>query len=448
MIDNIINELKDKKVIILGFGREGQATYKLMRKYLKNQLIYIGDLNESIKDNTLLKGDKNIEFILGDNYLDNLEEYDVIMKSPGIAFNKIDTDKIKDKINSELELFVKYCPVPIIGITGTKGKSTTSSLIYQVLRDCNKRVLFGGNIGIAAFNLIDDVENCDYIVLEMGCHQLEFMNVSPKYSILLNIFEEHLDHYRNYDNYIEAKCNIFNHQKKNDYLLYNLDNDHVVSKVIKYNECGHVIPISYSNKDAYSYIDEDYVYVNGKRVYDINSKRNLIGKHNLNNIIFVLSLAYILKLNMNKVCDSICNFKALEHRMEYVGKYKNVDYYNDSICTIPEACINALESIHVNTLIIGGLDRGIDYSKLIDYLNKYKFDNLICIPDTGWKIADKIKNNNVKVFKVYDLKEAVRVAKENTKEGVVLLSPAAASYNAFKNFEERGSKFKEYVRND
>ena len=160
---------------------------------------------------------------------------------------------------------------------------------------------------------------------------------------------------------------------------------------------------------------------------------------------FVLTLAEILNLDMNKVLDTIKNFESLPHRMELVGTFNGITYYNDSISTIPEACINVLKSIKVNTLIIGGLDRGIDYSELVNFINGYGLDNLICIPDTGHKIADQIKGVNV--YKEDDLLNAIKRAKEVTnKGGVCLMSPAAASYNTFKNFEERGNFFKEHVK--
>ena len=189
MINDIINYLKDKKIVILGFGREGQATYKLIRKHLPNKEIYIRDKNENIKNNELISNDKFVILELGNDYLGDLDKFDLILKSPGIAFNTIDIDSFKDKISSELELLLKFYKGKIIAITGTKGKSTTSSLIYQMIKDNNYKTLLAGNIGTAVFEYIDELEELDYLVLELGCHQLEFVTHSPEYSILLNIFE-------------------------------------------------------------------------------------------------------------------------------------------------------------------------------------------------------------------------------------------------------------------
>ncbi len=450
MIKEIIDYLKDKKLVILGFGREGQATYKLIRKYLKDKEIYIRDKNQSIKDNELLKDDNNVIFELGDYYLDNLDKFDLILKSPGIAFNTIDITNIKDKISSELELLLQFYKGKIIAITGTKGKSTTSSLIYQMIKDNGYNCLLAGNIGTAVFEFIEDLESLDYLVLELGCHQLEFVTHSPQYAVLLNIFEEHLDHYRNYDGYIEAKCNIFTHQRENDYFIYNYDNEKVMEKVNKYKPISHNYSISFSgNENATTYFKNNKIYYNNNEIYDASCGRKLLGMHNVNNIMFVLTLAEILNLDINKVIETVNNFEALPHRMEYVGVFNGITYYNDSISTIPASCINALNSIKVNTLIIGGLDRGIDYSELINYLNNYNLNNLICIPDTGHKIAKQITNKNTNVYLEDDLLNAIKRAKEVTKEGeICLLSPAAASYNTFKNFEERGNFFKEHVKND
>ena len=450
MINDIINYLKDKKIVILGFGREGQATYKLIRKHLPDKEIYIRDKNENIKNNELISNDIFVILELGNDYLGDLDKYDLILKSPGIAFNTIDIDSFKDKISSELELLLKFYKGKIIAITGTKGKSTTSSLIYQMIKDNNYKTLLAGNIGTAVFEYIDELEELDYLVLELGCHQLEFVTHSPEYSILLNIFEEHLDHYRNYDGYIEAKCNIFTHQTDNDYFIYNYDNEIIQNKVNKYNPKSHTYSISLlGDEHASTYLKDNKVLFNNEVIYDINEKRKLLGMHNVNNIMFVLTLAEILNLDMTKVVKTINTFDALPHRMEYVGVFNGITYYNDSISTIPASCINALKSIKVDTLIIGGLNRGIDYSELINFINNYELKNLICIPDTGNIIAEGITNNNIKVYEEDDLLNAIKRAKEVTKKGeVCLMSPAAASYNTFKNFEERGDFFKEHVKNN
>ena len=445
MIENLTNYFKGKKILILGFGREGQSTYKLIRNNLKEQKIYIADLKENFQNNfEFLKEDKNIEYISGPNYLDNLEDYDIIMKSPGISFVGIDTEKIKNKLKSQLEILLEYVNVYAIGITGTKGKSTTSSLIYKILQDQNIDSMLLGNIGIPVFDYIESIKKNTKLVLEMSSHQLEFMKRSPNIAILTNIFPEHLDHYESFEKYAEAKCNIFKYQNGNDYLIYNIDNDNSLkfvkdTKAITYK-------VSFKSDNADVYLKDDKVYVKNKMVYSKDEPRKLLGDYNLNNIMYALTVSEILKLDLDKTIQSINEFETLPHRLEFVGKYNDISYFDNSIATIPTATIEAVKALKkVDTLIIGGMDRGIDYKELIDFLNEGTVANIICMPTTGHEIANRLVNQNA--FKVETLEEAVKIAKEVTKKGeICLLSPAAASYGFFKNFEERGDMFQKYVK--
>ena len=452
MIDKLIDYLKDKKILILGFGKEGQSTYRFIRKYLKDQKLYIADRKNVNED--LIINDNNIEVIFGEEYLENLDNYDIIMKTPGISFANINIESFKEKIKSQLELFLEFIDVTTIGVTGSKGKSTTSSLIYQMLKDQNRDTVLMGNIGVPVFDCIEDIRESTIVVLEMSSHQLEYMDVSPNIAILLNIYEEHLDHYKSIKEYTEAKINIGRFQKENDYFLYNVDNKLIEECIDEINNSKHIkYEVSFKgniNKESNTkkvYILNDYIYIDDNKIYNTNEKRNLIGDHQLNNIMFVLAVSDILKLDMKESIKSINSFKGLEHRMEYVGKYDDIIYYNDSIATIPEATINSVNALkNVNTLIFGGMDRGINYNDFIDYLNTGIVENLICMPDTGYKIAEKL-NGKTNVFKVDTLEEAVEIARKVTKKKkICLLSPAAASYGFFKNFIEKGNKYKELVR--
>ena len=446
MINELINYFKDKKILILGFGREGKSTYKLIRKYLKTQKLFIADKKEYFQnENDFLKEDKNVEFIFGEKYLEGLENYDIIMKSPGISFVTVDTEKIKDKIKSELELLLEFFDVKTIGITGTKGKSTTSSLIYKVLKDQGKNVMLLGNIGVPVFDYIDTLKKDMYLVLEMSSHQLEFMKKSPNISILLNIYPEHLDHYKSFEDYALAKCNIFKYQKNNDYLLYNCDED-LLNNYTK-NAKENVLKVSMKNNKADIYLDGNKVIFNNKEIYDSNEKRNLLGDYNLNNIMFVLGVSEIIGLDNEKTRKSINEFKTLNHRLEFVGKFNDVLYYDNSIATIPVATIEAIKALKdVDTLIIGGMDRGIDYSEFIKYLNNSNISNLICMPKTGHDIANQILDKS-RVNIVETMEEAVSIAiKKTHKNKICLLSPAAASYGFFKNFEEKGDIYQKLVK--
>ena len=446
MIKDLISFLKNKKILILGFGREGKSTYNYIRKYLNDKKIYIADMQEDLLDkNEFLKKDNNIECICGKEYLNGLENYDIIIKTPGIALVNMDITNFKDKIKSQLDLFLEFCDNKTIGITGTKGKSTTSSLIYSVLKAQNKNALLLGNIGNPIFNYIDEITEDTYIVIEMSSHQLEFTNNSPNISIITNLFPEHLDHYNSYNEYVEAKFNIFKFQKENDYFLYDYDNNELKERITYTNSIQY--KVSFNEKYADIKIQNNMIVIKDKEIYDINSPRNLLGDYNLKNIMFVLGVVDILNLDINQAVKTISEFKTLKHRLEFIGEINGVKYYDNSIATIPVATEEAIKALKdVDTLIIGGMDRGIDYSEFAEFLDKCDVKNIICMPDTGHKIAKMMKTN--KCIIVNTLEEAVKEASLKTeKEKSCLLSPAAASYGFFKNFEEKGDKFKELVMN-
>ena len=446
MINNLIEYFKDKKILILGFGKEGESTYNLIRKYLPKQQLYIADKKENFQENIdFFKNDNYLTFISGEKYLEDLNCYDIIMKSPGISFAHLDTKEYFHKIKSQLELLLEFFDNFTIGITGTKGKSTTSSLIYKVLKDQNIKSILLGNIGVPVFDFIDNIEQDVTLVLEMSSHQLEYMELSPNIAILLNVYEEHLDHYESFTKYAEAKCNIYKYQKKNDYFLYNVDNE-MLSTLVNHTN-GTTYKVSLEGKcNSNIYLKEDKIFFNNKQIYDKNEKRNLVGDYNLNNIMFALGVSEILDLDINKTTKSISEFKTLEHRLEFVGKYDDILYYDNSIGTVPMATIEAVKALkYVDTLIIGGMDRGIDYKEFIQYLNNSEISNIICMPKTGHDIAKKLREE--KCYVVNNLQEAVNIAKKVTKKGkICLLSPAAASYGFFKNFEEKGNLYKKLVQ--
>lgn len=448
MYNNIIEKLKDKNICILGFGREGKSTYNFIRRHLKDKFITIIDK----KDVSSELNDKNISIIYGDNYLDNLDKYDLIIKTPGISLKDIDTSNIKDKLTSQLELLLEVFKNNTIGITGTKGKSTTSSLLYKIIKEQGYDAYLLGNIGNP---MLDDVEKFNentYLVIEMSALQLEFIKVSPHIGIVLNLFEDHLDHAGSVYHYHENKMNMFKYQDNFDISIYSSDNENTVKWLSSNKYLSKLYKVTLNNvKDNNTiYLTGDNVIFNNEILYNKNDERHLLGDHNLSNIMFCLLVSKLLNLDMDKVKVSIKNFLPLEHRMELVGVYNDITYYNDSIATIPMATINAIESLNdVDTLIFGGMDRGIDYLDFIDYLSKSNISNLICMPTTGYKIGKEIEklNTNKNIYYTELLEDAVKVAKEVTSKGkVCLMSPAASSYEYFKNFEEKGNRFKELVR--
>ena len=446
MQEKIFGKLDGKKIAILGFGMEGKSTYKFIRKF-SNQLLYILDQKDYSEDE-LIKYDSNV-VVISDNYLDNLDDYDIIIKAPGVILKDIDISNFKDKITSQLELLMSVFKDNIIGITGTKGKSTTSTLIYEMFKNCGYDAYLLGNIGKSIFDEIDKFNEKSILVIEMSALQLEFVDCSPHVALLLNLFEEHLDHAGSVEHYYSNKLNIFKYQRKNDTGIYAYDNDNVRRYIEKNKYKQDMISVSL-NSNTNMHIRDNYIYYKNKKLYDITSKRNLIGDANLENIMFALAVSEIYYLDLEKVINTINNFKPLSHRLECVGTYDGVTYYDDAIATIPEACINAIKSLaRVDTLILGGMDRGIDYTKLIDYLKQSSVSNIICMPTTGYNIYDKISDSNKNIYKCETLEEAVSIAKRKTKKGYIcLLSPAAASYNKYKNYIEKGNRFQELVKNN
>ena len=420
----------NRNVVILGFGAEGKSTYEHIKKYSVGASITIADQNE-------ISGDYDAKFCCGENYQSAIYDADIVMKSPGVVLDKLPPEQMA-KITSQIELFLEKHRDRVIGITGTKGKSTTASLIYHVLHSVYPDTLFAGNIGLPALDIMPLVKKNGYIVLELSSHQTEYIKVSPKYSAILNFFEEHLDHYGTYEKYIDAKKNIYRYQKPSDIFFCEKSNksiDNVPSN--RYTVGGDVK------------IWGQKITFEGTSITVDANKVPIKGKHNLSNIAFAFGICSKLGITPEQFENALYTFEPLPHRMEFVGEYGGVKYYNDSIATIPEACMNAVRSIPaVDTLILGGMDRGIDYTELCKFLNKSQISNVIIMPDTDKVIAPmltKVKN----VHTVSSLEEAVEIAKKVTPMGkTCLLSPAASSYNMFKNFAERGNKFKELVKKE
>ena len=452
MYKKIIDKLKNKKIAILGFGKEGQSTYKFIRKYLKKQFITILDLND-VSDNSLLDNDKNLKLICGKEYLSNLDEYDLIIKAPGISLKDLKDISIREKITSQLELLLEVDRQNIIGITGTKGKSTTTSLLYQVFKDQGKDVYLLGNIGVPVLDNIEDYKKDTTLIIEMSSHQLEFVKVSPHIGIILNLFQDHLDHDGDLEHYHNNKMNMFKYQDESDIAIYGDDNKYLHNRMVSSNFKSKLYDVRFDDtksKGNSVRVRDGKVYYNDELLYE-DAERELVGDHNLNNIMFVLLVCKLKNLDLEKARETIKSFKGLKYRMEKIGKYDGITYYNDTIATIPEATINAIKALKkVDTLIFGGMDRGIEYQSLIDYLKKCDVRNLICMPTTGHNIGKILKKyTNKNIFFVKSLQEAYDISKKQTEKGkICLLSPAASSYEYFKNFEEKGKCFEELVKGE
>ena len=297
-----------------------------------------------------------------------------------------------------------------------------------------------GNIGIPAFDKLSEIDENSIIVYELSCHQLEFASVSPHIAILLNLFPEHLDHYGTIENYYNAKRNIYLHQGENDmlFVMKRYQPEGIKSQIISVSDMGADITFS---REALTF--------KGEKTPIKRSEFSLIGDHNLYNISVAYGVCRTLGVSSDDIISAVKTYKSLPHRLEVFLKKDGVRYIDDSISTACETTIQGVLSIgDVGVLILGGMDRGIDYAPLIEFLRTQKVPNVICMYDSGKRIFNEAKEiAGTNLILVSDLKEACDMAKTLVKSGSsCLLSPASASYGNFKNFEERGEKFKEYIR--
>jgi len=415
-LQNFISELQNYKTIaIFGYGVEGKSFHAFAKRYLPKTEILIVDKSYSKE---------------GENYLDGLAEADLIIKSPGISLHNLGIAYDAYNFTSITELFIKYFGSQIIGVTGTKGKSTLVTLIDGMLKNAGKKSLLCGNIGLSPLEIIEQIEEDSFVVMELSSHQLHHIHYSPHIAILTNLFAEHLDYYESEDDYYRAKFNIFLHQNEDDIFITNLPN---MEKFFSRSE----IPA----KHFYN------VYANTLQTpYAFDIKQGYIHHATLQ---ILEQLQQLLGVSETAYKTTLANFKTLPHRLEYVGEVDGVAYINDSIATIPEATIEAIKILKsVDTLIVGGFDRGVAYDGLVAFLAKSDVKNIICFSDTGKQIYEKMSQMKKQegLSLVQNLEQALQKAAK-TAEKTVLFSPAASSFNAYKNFVERGEHFKELVKN-
>jgi len=453
MIEFIKNMINGKRLLILGFGREGESTYKFLRNHFPDILITVADKNPEISRKIK---DLNTELIVGEQYLNCLNDFDIIFKTPGISLNHLTFRIKKEKITSQTDIFLKKFSSQIIGITGTKGKSTTSSLIFHIIKFFTKNTVLIGNIGIPPLDRFNEIDENTKIVYELSSHQLEYITRGPHIGILLNLFQEHLDHYRTFEDYQQSKFNITRYQEISDNFIYNAD-DILIRKLISdaNPDCNYLGCSLHNTQSKGCWMDHEKLYffdgAGGSLRIDLNDGRLLKGDHNIRNIMAAVCACKLVGIPDDVISEGIRTFKGLEHRMEYVGEFNGIHFYNDSIATIPEATIEAVKTLKtVDTLILGGFDRGIEYDKLAEFIAGSAIANIILLGEAGKRIQDGLKQYDTTgktILHMQSLEDAVHIAKAKTKKSkICLLSPAAASYDKFKNFEERGCLYKKLVR--
>lgn len=453
-IEKLLERIENKKVIILGFGKEGVSTYRFIRRHFPKMKLVVADGNANLNTDDFAD-DKHVKFIKGEGYDQNLNQYDLIFKSPGISFNKINYYIENERITSQTNLFLEFFHEQVIGITGTKGKSTTASLIYHILSHSRENIFIAGNIGTPFFDIVEQLTPESIVVAELSAHQLEFTHHSPDYAVLLNIYQEHLDHFNSFNNYQNAKTNIFKFQQAGNFLVYNGDDEHIPGWV-KGNkpESDTCVFGTQVHPGLHARCHNHLIrFMNDGEIvdeYDLIDYKNLPGTHNYFNIMAAIAICRRLGVKHKEILDALLTFKGLPHRIEFVGEFKGIEFYNDSISTIPESAIAAVKALRgVDTLILGGFDRGIDYQVLIDFLKENPVQNIAFTGPAGSRMLAMCREQDAlpqSYIETDDYEEIVRFCFEKTPVGgTALLSPAAASYNQFKNFEERGETFKQLV---
>lgn len=449
--------VKNKKIAIIGLGVSNIPLLDYFYN-LKSKITVFDDREkEKIPADIIEKiNNYSFGFVFGENDLSKLTGFDIIIRSPSCMPNLPELERAAEegaKITSEIEMLMEMCPGTIIGITGSDGKTTTTSLIYEIVSKSGHKCYLGGNIGYPLFTKLDEMTPDDIIVLELSSFQLMNMKISPKISVITNITPNHLNIHSSYEEYIDAKKNIFKFQDKDGIVVLNYDNE--ITRKCAEDANGKVIFFSSKEKISNGYILDNNVIKKSeeairRHILDVKSVK-LRGIHNYENICAALAATESI-IDIDLATKAIESFKGVEHRLEFIKEIDGVKWYNDSIGTSPTRTIAGLKSFDEDIILIaGGYDKHLDYTPIAKpILDKVK--GLILIGQTAGKIFDAVKqeaeiqNKKIDTYMCEALEDTIKIAKKIAKKGqIVLFSPASASFDMFKNFEERGNKFKSIV---
>ena len=413
-----------RRVLILGFGKEGRSTFRFLQKYYPELQVGIADQNGNLKDEKEVPAHLH----LGEDYLKVVKDYDLIIKSPGVFMGSY-YDEMAGKITSQTEIFLHIFGNQIIGITGTKGKSTTSTLVYHLIKSSGRDALLLGNVGSPAFDSIEKIKDETLIVYELSAHQLEHVHHSPHIATIINIFPEHLDYFKDQNTYQSAKLNIFKFQKKDDIAL-----------------CGMPVE-TYCDFYTMKTPREEIETLLGRDISgsQLLEMAHLKGQHNLGNLLLALRVVQSAGIPAKEIYRYLATFQPLPHRLEHIGRFGDIDFYNDSISTVPQSTMAAIVSLeHLDALILGGFDRGLDYSELVDFLRESDVSHFFFLGQAGKRMYDlfQSKTSHKRLYAVKHLEEVFDILTKIPQIKICLLSPAAASYDQFTNFEHRGEHFR------
>ncbi len=438
-------ELKDKKYLVVGLGKTGIVTAKFLLGM--GALVAISDSRTDVgyEDEIKTFRENGVMVELGGHTNKTFLWPDTIVLSPGVPFTiPFVQTAIENGIEvvSEIELASKYITKPIIGVTGSNGKTTTTTMIFDILEASGFSVFLGGNIGTPLIEIAGSDSSFDYILLELSSFQLQgIKEFKPYIAVCLNIYPNHLDHHKDFTEYVESKTKIFANQTENDIAVINADDPQLKEIPNKLN-CRVVTFGKGSYADAYY---EDFVVSYEGNDYDLSDLK-LVGRHNMENAMVAIVVGRLLGSTPETIKHSIIKFNSLPHRIEYVREFKNARFFNDSKSTTPHSTLKALEAFDPPVILIaGGKDKGLDYSVFKDQVTD-KVKQLILMGEASSKIKD-IYKSSVPLQVVDSLDKAVEQAVESLEQGdTVLFSPACSSFDMFSSYEERGRKFKQIVQ--
>ena len=440
---------ENNKIFILGFARSGYEAAKLLAK--KGNTVILNDMKtEQDEEKVKELEDLGVEIILGSHPDDILDEsFDYLIKNPGVPIDHKYVLKARElgiEVINEVEMAYRLMPledVILVGITGTNGKTTTTTLIYEIIKTAVKRVHLTGNIGYPLCGFLDKLEKDDIIVMEVSCQQLENLDkFNPDIAVMTNLSEAHIDFLKSYENYKRVKGKIFKNQTKDDVAILNIENEDVINltkdikSTVKY----------FSSKDVINgcYIKDNAIYYYDEKIVDLSDVK-LVGNHNYENIMASIMVVKELNIDNESINKVLTSFTGVEHRLEFVKEVNKRSFYNDSKATNIKSTQIALASFNRPTiLILGGMERHQDFFELKDYMRNVKL--IVCYGENKNRIKEFGDTLMIETVVVDNLREAVSKAYELSSENdVILLSPASASWDQYKCFEDRGTEFKNEV---
>ena len=438
------------KIVVLGGGESGFGAAYLAKK--KGLEVFLSDKGAIKEDYKKLLEDAGIDYEENNHDEERILAADWIIKSPGIPKKADIIFKINQKairLSSEIEFASEFTDAKIIAITGSNGKTTTTSLIYHILKNDDLKVGLGGNIGKSFAKQVAD-ENFDYYVLEVSSFQLDdIQNFRPYISLLLNLSQDHLDQYNyNYEEYALAKFRIAENQEKNNFFIYNKDDEMSMNLLEKLEINAKMIPFSTQEKiKEGGFINDGKMIVKMEDEFSMKIEElSLVGNHNIANSLAASIAGKILKISNESIRNSLMTFQAVEHRLEQVAVINEIKFINDSKATNVNATYYALESMKQPTIwLVGGIDKGNDYTEIADLVKK-KVKAIVCLGLDNQKIIDFFQDKKELIYSTSSMREAVEISKSIAEKGdAVLLSPCCASFDLFDNYEDRGNQFKSEV---